>query len=311
MFGKYGLVIADGDDKEFKLQAKELFEKDIFENTSYSKVTESIKQLNDLKYKNQVNPREINCFYLDDNFRGRIEKEGDTYIIGGKKMNAQKLKELISISLEKISPNVVLRPVYQQLILPNIAYVGGPGELAYWLQYKLMFDAYKIQFPILVPRSFISIFDKSSISKIEKLGLEPKDFFKPEEEIVKDFLSKGNQIFELNEEKSRVSESFKVIKEKISSVDASLLANVLAEEQKALNSIDLIAQKANKALKQKSEVQLNQIKQIKLKLFPDKIPQERIENYSSYNINWGSDFLTVIKQHTHSLSLNHNIICEK
>ncbi len=148
LFGEYGIVIVDGNSPELKSEFKPLIKKDIFENRFFEEVSDTIRELKSLGYEAQVSPREINCFYMDRNLRARIEKEGDSYKVFGtdKLFSKSDLEKLIETSPEKISPNVVSRPVYQQHILPNIAYVGGPGELAYWLEYKNLFQSIRSYF---------------------------------------------------------------------------------------------------------------------------------------------------------------------
>ena len=297
LFGKYGLLIVDGNDVEFKQLFKAQFKKDIFENQSYNCVSESIKKLAELGYEAQVNPRLINCFYTEEGSRLRIEKTGDSYnLVGGSKTFTEtELREVIENNPEKISPNVVLRPLYQQAILPNIAYVGGPGELAYWLEYKSMFEKYNLFFPLLVPRNFLMVLDKSTKSKIQKLNFENQDFFKPENTLIQEFQIKANAVFELNEVKEKLTSIYTEITEKISLVDKSLSGSVSAELQKSFNGLDMLSGKANKALKQRLDTEINQIKGVKQKLFPTGVPQERYENFSTFYLKFGAEFLTEIK----------------
>jgi len=312
LFGKYGLVTVDGNDPELKQLAKDIFRKDIFENIPAKKVNETIEQLKQLKYSNQVSPRGINCFLLEHGSRKRIEKLEDVYRLAGteKKFSKQELENIIDEHPEKISPNVVTRPLYQQTILPNIAYVGGPGELAYWLQYKSMFEEFKIQFPVLTPRSFVTIVDKNTKTKTDKLGFAIVDLFKDENELIKQLQVQSNNILELSEEEKKILEIYLSISEKIKGVDKTLVASVTAEEQKALKGIEVIMQKANRALKQRSETEINQLKGLKQKLFPTGVAQERFDNFSAYYSNWGADFFTFLKDHIQPLNFSHNVIIE-
>lgn len=313
LFGNYGLITVDGDDQTFKHQAKDIFRNDIFENTAQPLVNKSIEQLNALNYKQQVNPREINCFYIEEGLRGRIEKQGDKYHVIGTEIyfTESELEKLIINSPEKISPNVVLRPLYQQQILPNVAYVGGPGELAYWLQYKLLFDEFKILFPVLTPRSFVTIIDKNILSKINKLGFNIEDAFKDEQELINKFQEKNSLVFDLDNEQKTISEIFASIGIKISHIDKTLINSVSAEEQKTIKGLETLIQKANRALKQKSETEINQIKQIKNKLFPEGTPQERHDNFSAYYSVYGIELLNFIKNNISTLSFSRNIITEE
>lgn len=313
LFGEYGIVVVDGNDAELKKQFADTLRKDVFENIPYAKVSESINSLKELGYHAQVNPRAVNCFYIEPGFRGRIEKTGDEFSVVGssKKFSHEALNTLIENAPEKISPNVVLRPVYQQTILPNIAYVGGPGELAYWLEYKAMFDALNVTYPMLVPRAFVSLIEKGVKNKMDKLGIEAADIFREEQELIKIFQEKTNTLFELDDEKKEIEKIFSTILSRVEAIDKTLAGNVSAERQKALGSIDAIAGKANRALKQKSETEINQLKTIKEKLFPGKVPQERHDNFSAYYAKYGAEFFSTLKNAIQPLSLKHITLIEE
>jgi bacillithiol biosynthesis cysteine-adding enzyme BshC len=312
LFGKYGLVIVDGDDKALKELAVDLFSQDIFEHKALALVEETNKEFENSGYKTQVTPREINCFYKTKGLRARIEKKGDGFLVTGTdlKFSSAEMNSLIKDHPENISPNVVLRPLYQQQILPNLAYVGGPGELNYWLQYKRMFDFFKVQFPVLVLRSMITIADKQVNSKIEKLGITPGDLFKSEDELIKTYLNKQDQSLSVEKEKKKISEVFSELKNKISAIDKTLEATVGAEEKKVFASIDNLAQRGIKALKLKEEVSVNQLKQAKEKIFPGGEPQERVDNFSTYYFKWGAEFLDLLKDSIEPLQLEHVILRE-
>jgi len=312
LFGKYGLVIVDGQDDYFKKQFITFFKKDIFENLSYHSCKQTIEFLEKNNYSVQVNPREINCFYLNENARNRIElKDGYYHLVGTEtKFTKEELNQIIDSNPEKISPNVVLRPLYQQCILPNLAYVGGPGELAYWLEYKKMFEDYKIQLPVIVPRNFITVIEKTQKNKIEKLQLEPEDFFKTEKEIIDAFQIKHNSVFDVSIYKEKLNKVYAEIEPEINLVDKSLISSLQAELQKSLNGLSIIEGKANKALKQKSETEINQIKTIKQKLFPANIPQERFDNFSNYVIKYGFTFIDEVKEKINVFEFNQKLIIE-
>ncbi len=312
LFGNYGLIILDGDSGNLKKQFINHFKTDIFNNTPYLKVSESIAKLETLGYKIQVNPRLINCFFMENGLRARIEKQEDYYVVVGtdKKFTKQELENLIETNPEKFSPNVVLRPLYQQHILPNIAYVGGPGELAYWLQYKAMFTEFTINFPILVPRSFITVIDKTTRLKLEKLNFSEVDIFKDEQELIKEFQQKANAIFSLESEKKTIEQLYEEIQNKITAVDKTLVASVNAELQKNLSGLDALTAKANKALKQKLDTEISQIKTSKQKLFPNNLPQERVDNFAAFYLKYGTDFFDELKKITNPLNLKHTILSE-
>jgi len=313
LFGNYGLVTLDGNDKDLKGLFKEEFKTDLFKNTSFEIVSETINQLKE-KYSAQVSPRLINVFYTEPNLRERIEKQDDRYHVLNTEISFSKveLETIIDTTPEKLSPNVVLRPLYQQKILPNVAYVGGPGELAYWLQYKKMFEAYDITFPILIPRHFAMIIDKGMQNKIKKLNLETESVFTDGEDLVKAFIKTEHADVNLNNFNSPLSDVFNSITELVSTIDKSLLGSVEAEKQKALNGILVLNQKINKALKQQSETDINQIWAIKSKLFPNNMPQERYDNLSMYYTKYGKIFIeNLVEDLTYNLdSFEYTVLLE-
>lgn len=296
LFGEYGLIVLDGNDVSLKTLFKEEFRKDIFEGTSFKEVSQSINELKK-HYSAQVTPREINVFYKDKNIRERIERQGERFAILNSEINFSKkeLEELIENNPEKLSPNVVLRPLYQQKILPNIAYVGGPGELAYWLEYKSMFDAFKISMPILMPRNFVMLLDKANQNKLQKLNLNIEDLFKDGEELVKQLIKTQHNDINLESAKKQLSKIYSEITEMVVNIDKTLGGTAEAEKQKAINGLAAIEQKINKALKQKSETDVNQIWSLKEKLFPKNIPQERYDNFSMYYSKYGKEFIACLK----------------
>lgn len=299
LFGKYGIVILDGNDKVLKALFKEEFKADIFENKSFDLVNKSITELTK-NYSAQVNPREINVFYKAEGMRERIERVTDNhYKVVNTELSFSKteLEHLIDTTPEMLSPNVVLRPLCQQKILPNIAYVGGPGELAYWLEFKELFKSYHINFPILIPRHFAVIVDKGTNQKIEKFELTSQDIFTDGEILVKQFIKTQHEDINLSVIKTQFETIYTSLAETVGSIDKSLVASTDAEKQKTLNGINSIEQKINRAFKQKSETDVNQLWTLKGKLFPNAIPQERYDNMSMYYSKYGESFIDELMAH--------------
>jgi len=312
LFGEHGLVTIDGNDKVFKNQFRKEFRKDIFDHSHFDLVNASIKELEGLGYSSQVNPRSINCFYIEEGLRTRIEKTGDVFTLVGTKRSFTKkeLEDIIENTPEKISPNVVLRPVYQQVILPNLAYIGGPGELAYWLEFKTMFEASQVQFPILMPRNFVTVVDKITESKIEKLNFTVKDFYKSEQALIKELQIKKDSFFDLSPEKEIMSSFYSKILEKASATDKTLSGSVSAELKRALNGFERIVGKTNRAIRRNYETEIKQLSAIKQRLFPKNVPQERYENFSVFYLNHGKAFLDEIKKETDPFLLEQIVFIE-
>ena len=196
LFGKYGLVIVDGDNHELKKTFIPVMEEELLKQTSFELVTATSTALENLKYKPQVNPRQLNLFFLEEEMRERIIKtptEDYEVVNTDLKFTKEFIIDLLHTQPERFSPNVVLRPVYQETVLPNLAYVGGPGELSYWLQYKSLFNHHQVHYPALVLRSMALVLDAGSYKKMQSLGFSFKDLFKPYDELVKQFIAENTE----------------------------------------------------------------------------------------------------------------------
>ena len=299
LFADYGLVILDANDKQLKAQFSEIIKDDIFNNSNFKIVNETIVELNRVGVNAQVKPREINCFYMLEGLRERIIFENQTYKINNSEITFSKdelLSELHNHP-ERFSPNVVLRPIYQQTILPNLAYIGGPGEIAYWLQYKAMFDFHKVNFPVLVPRNFALLIDLKSIQQIQKLGLQTIDIFNDVELLIKEFVNKNaGALISLKNQEDKMSEIFEEISTKVSIVDVTLKGSVDAEFQKTLNGFKNIETKLLRAEKQKQEIAINQIRKIRDKFLPNGVLQERYDNFIPYYLKFGKQLIPNLKE---------------
>lgn len=299
LFSEYGLVILNGDDYLLKNELLKIIKDDIFNTTNHKLVSETISELEKIGFKSQVNPREINVFYMKDNIRERIEKNGDNYKVLNTEITFTKdeLDEEIDLQCDRFSPNVVLRPLYQQKILPNLAYVGGPGEIAYWLEYKTMFEHHKINFPVLMPRNFALLSDEKAELQMKKLGLSKADLFKDIDQLTKEFVSKNAQTdVSLKDQEEKLKAMFTDLAAKASAVDPTLKASVEAEYQKALTSLKNIEGKLIKSEKQKQETNINQIKKLKDKFLPEGVLQERHDNFSPYYLKSGKGFIGDLKE---------------
>ena len=282
LFDGYNLLILDADDARLKNEFLDIMKDDIKNNTNYKIVNKSIDELKQAGYDAQVNPREINLFDISGNDRVRIEKSTE---------------ETLNIAPENYSPNVVLRPLYQQKILPNLAYVGGPGELAYWLEYKAMFDHHKINFPVLIPRNFAMMMDEKSAQQMKKLGITIIDLFKDTEILIKEMVTRNSSAdLSLKQEEEQLVATFKVILDKAVKFDVTLKGAVEAEMQKALNSLKNIESKLVKAEKQKQETNINQLKKLKEKFFPEGMLQERYDTLAPYYLKSGKHLIADLKE---------------
>ncbi len=293
-FSHQGLVIVDADTPELKTLAIPYFKRDLLENVA-SKSTQKASDFLKEHYTEQVHVRAINLFYITDTIRERIEKQGDKWLVLNTDISftEKALLEELKEHPEKFSPNVVLRPLYQEIILPNLSYTGGGGELAYWLQLKDMFVAYEVTFPMLHLRNSVLWVPKRIQRKIEKVALENLDLFKPLNELSKDYVLQNSALPKLlNEEYKTLKTLFHNLKEIASQTDKSMKTAVEAQYAKQTKGLDNLNKKLIRAEKRQSETAIRQLKEIKNELFPSDSLQERHANFIAFFMEYGEDFIT-------------------
>jgi bacillithiol biosynthesis cysteine-adding enzyme BshC len=285
LFGAQGLVVVDADDRQLKSTFTEVIEADLLNHTPKKLVEEQNDELKSLGYDPQVFARDINFFYLDKNLRSRIEVVGDKFQVVDTVIQFTKgeIQKLIKTEPEKFSPNVILRPLYQEFILPNLAYAGGPAEVVYWLQLKKVFDHFKIPFPVLMPRNFALIVDKPVSRKFEKTGLEYQHLFEEKNYLFNQWIVE-HSVHDLSLGKSMQSirEDFTSIREKASRIDVTLTKFIEAQTKRALNGLEKIEQKMLRAEKRLHADRLGQLESVKDELFPNGSPQERVDNFLNF-----------------------------
>ena len=285
LFGSEGLIVIDADDRELKMNFRSVVKEDLLSNTPKLKVDEAIARLEGLGYHPQVNPREINFFYLKGNLRSRIEKKDGEFIVvdTALRFTEDQILKKIQEEPEEFSPNVILRPLYQETILPNLAYIGGPAEVIYWLQFKGVFDHFKMPFPILMPRNFALVMDAPSTRKFEKTKLQLKDLFHEKNFLFNDWvLQNSTHNLSVGSSLESVTQIFNELKLRATDIDPTLGPLVGAELKKTTRSLEKIERKLIKAEKRLHADKLRQIETLKDALFPGGNLQERSDNFLNF-----------------------------
>ncbi|MEO5564053.1 MAG: bacillithiol biosynthesis BshC, partial [Chitinophagaceae bacterium] len=298
-------------------QMIKVFEDDLLHQSASAIVEKTVEQLHTANYKVQANPREINLFYLENDIRERIEKVDDDLpdpiAIGWKvvgkdmKFTEKELLELLQKHPEKFSPNVILRGLYQETILPNIAFIGGGGETAYWLQLKGLFEQYKVPFPVLLLRNSFVIVEKKWKEKIDKLGFKLEDFFLPEQELLSKLVARDskNQV-KLNGSMGTMEQLYEEFKKQAAAIDTTLTKHVDALKLKTVYRLQELEKKMLRAEKRKFTDQQRQIRAIKDHLFPSGGLQERYDNICYHYSKWGKDIIEKI--YMSSLALEQEFV---
>ena len=288
LFGSHGLVILDADNQLLKKLFIPYAKEELLHQTSHKKVAETAGLL--ANYKIQVNPREINLFYIEDDLRERIILEDSDYIVNNTelKFTEKELLDELNNHPEKFSPNVIMRPLYQEVILPNLCYIGGGGELAYWLELKSYFDAAKITFPTLLLRNSALLATEKQALKADKLELSWNDLFLKQFDL-KDKITKKESrfILDFSKQKDTLKAQFDALREMASKTDPSFIGAVNAQETKQIKGLTNLEKRLIKAEKKQYADTLNRVTVLQDELFPNQSLQERTANFSAFYLEDG------------------------
>lgn len=304
LFAEYGLVTIIPDSASLKRVMHPVFEDDLLHQEPAQQVQKTINEL-EKHYKVQAHPRPVNLFYLKDEVRELIEPLNGHYHVRNTKIQFSKEEILAELKAhpERFSPNVILRGLYQEMLLPNIAFIGGGGETAYWLELKGLFDHYKVPFPVLVLRNSFLVVEKKWQEKIQRMGLQPKDFFQTEQQLLTHLVSRQkNGELKLKQEVEATVQLYTLLKNKAAAVDQSLLQHVEALQARTIKPLQELEKKLLRAEKRKYESEQRQIQAVRSALFPQGGLQERIDNFMPWYAQWGPDFIQNI--YNHSLTTN-------
>ena len=299
LFKDYGLVIIDANNRELKQLFIPFIKKEIEKNISFKQVEKTNKAIEEVSehYKIQVNPREINLFYIKGGIRERIVFEhGNFKVVNTKlKWNENAFSREIDIHPQYFSPNVILRPLYQEVVLPNLCYIGGGGELAYWLQLKQNFIANKVPFPILLLRNSVLIKTKQQAEKLDKLNISNKDIFlKRDAFINKKVRQISNIDIDFSKQINHLKEQFKELYALAKQTDKSFTGAVGAQEKKQINGLEHLEKRLLTAQKRKLKDQVERMTDLQNELFPNQSLQERQLNFSQLYLEFGSQLIPLL-----------------
>lgn len=292
LFGCYGVVVLIPDNPAFKQQLIPVMEEELREQSSEAIVSKTIEKLAE-HYKVQATPREINLFYLKDNIRERIVREGDMWKILHTSLSFtwDELRAELHAHPERFSPNVILRGILQETILPNIAFIGGGGEVAYWLELRDLFRHHKVPYPVVLLRNSFLWIKREENNRLKKLGIAPVALFEDTELLVNRFVHEHtNAALVLRDEYAAIEKLYNELEEKARSIDVTLADAVNAERSRAIKSIGKLEHKFLRAEKKKFQWQTDQIRHIKDRLFPGNSLQERKENFIPYFAQYGPSY---------------------
>ena len=305
LFGRFGLVVLIPDNAALKAEFKPIVKKELTAFFSHHCVEKTIEKLGK-NYKVQTSGRELNLFYLVDDLRNRIAEKDGSYQVHGTDLRFTQLEILAELDNhpERFSGNVILRGVFQETVLPNIAFIGGGGELAYWLELKNVFETAGVPYPVLILRNSFLLLEKKQENKIQELGFETKDFFLDELTLLQQLVKRSSaQELLLDKQREQITAFYQHLSTTASAVDATLARHVEAIRSQALKKIIGLEKKMVRAERKKFEAENRQIQKLKHQLFPGNNLQERVENLAGFYANHGETLLDTLLSVSPALEL--------
>jgi bacillithiol synthase len=309
IFKDHGLVIIDADTPELKQLFAPYVKEELLQQTSQQKVAETTALLKE--YNVQVNPRDINLFYIEDNLRERIILQDGAYSVNNTQLKFSESEILAELENhpEKFSPNVIMRPLYQEVILPNLAYIGGGGELAYWLELKSFFDSQNVTFPMLLMRNGALLATKKQAAKLDKLNLSWADVFTKQQALLNKRVQEFSEFqLDFSALKETLQDQFAQLRNIASKTDSTFTGAVKAQELKQLEGLDNLEKRLLKAEKRNYRDQLERIALLQNQLFPNQGLQERRNNFSEFYLEYDGRLLTELFAQLKPLEQEFNII---
>ena len=309
LFGEWGLVILDGDHQDLKRIFTPYVKEELIHQKSNKAVLETISKLKD--YPIQVNPRPINLFYINDSLRERIVFENGVYKINNTPIQFSETEILFELenNPENFSPNVILRPLYQEVILPNLCYIGGGGEIGYWLELKKLFEAAKVTFPILLLRNSVLLANEKQAKKADKLSLTWQDLFSKQSDLLNEKIKQISAFpIDFTVQKEHLKNQFLYLETIAMKTDKSFIGAVKAQETKQIKGLENLEKRLLKAQKRKHAEALERIANLQNELFPNGSLQERVANFSEFYLENGEPLINNLFSELKPLDKEFNLI---
>lgn len=311
LLGRYGVVVLDADAKALKELFKPICSFDLEAGQTESVLTTALSQMKEWGYSSQAFVRPINLFYLQDGLRQRIEKVNDSWVVVGTAIafSQQQLMQELEQHPERFSPNVILRGLYQSLILPDIAFIGGGSEVAYWLPLIPLFKKMGIPYPTLVLRNSFLLVAAAQSAKLEKFGLEATQLFKSVDKLLEGFYSDADKLnCSLHAEIVQLQEFYRQLAEKAEEVDFTLKGHAESIGKTSERLVRGMEKKLARATKRKYADMEKKLHALKNALFPAEQLQERYENIGVYYARYGNTIFDKILEASTPLESHFTII---
>lgn len=311
LFGRFGLLMLDASDPRLKAAFAAVAGEEFQRFSAFKHVNKRSAALEAAGYPLQIHPREVNLFYMDGAGRDRIIPENGHFKVDNRELTLE-LEDLMNLAQSdpgKLSPNVSLRPLYQEMILPNLAYFGGWGELSYWMQLKGVFEHFGVNYPALLPRFSATLFSPEQALGWKDHGFELSDLRKPLHQLYKDFMPRVWDDAAFKTIATGILEQINQLHQYI----GDELSPTLARSGEALHTktsrfLDTLHKKAQRVQRHKNRQPFEEIHALKQALQPDGTVQERVLSLASFPAYDPGQLLDIIYEACDPLDFNHQFI---
>lgn len=313
LFAEYGVLVLLPDNPVLKKAFVPLMERELLEGFSNRVVTETVSRF-PTQYKVQAAGRAHNLFYLFNNIRERLEFSGSEWTVVNTdiRFSSEELINELHAFPERFSPNVILRPVFQCSILPDIAFIGGGGELAYWLELADVFESAGVPYPLLVLRNSFLFIPAKMEQLIRQSGLSYEELFRSEDDLFVSMVKNSSEHpLSLMTEMEAAQQLYSSIRVKALKVDATLEQHVSALLHRLEDQLIALEKKMLRAEKRRHAASLRQLQKWKQGLFPSGQLQERFDNVLWYYARWGRDFIETIARSSPAYSQQFVVLVQK
>jgi bacillithiol biosynthesis cysteine-adding enzyme BshC len=281
LFGHHGLVVFDGADPDAKPLVADLFvaELDAPERTA-GEVRTRGDALRALGHNPQVIPAEhaTALFYLDETGRHPIRYVDGAFEVGRRTVSQDELRGEAASHPERFSPNVMLRPIVQDRLLPTICYVTGPGELAYQAQFGGVYAAFGVERPLFASRASVTVLDPPTVRFLDRYDLPFEDLEVGDDSVLNGLVSRvlapdvGPAVAAMEQ---ALADRMAALKDAAVAVDQTLAGAADTTLTRMRHALDDLHRKIVRAAKRRDEALRRQFEHARTVAFPNGIPQER------------------------------------
>ena len=317
IFANSGLILVDSHHPELRKLEIPFFKRII---SKYKEVQKGLRNqqevIKELGYKPIIETKShaVHIFMEIDNERVLLEEHQGKFVgkDGAHSFSYEELIEEMERNPARFSNNVVTRPLMQEYVFPTLAFIGGPGELAYWSELQQVFHTVGFQMPPVVPRLTITYVERDIATDLFDLQLREIDpFLNDVDKLRENWLS--NQIEEpiddhFEKAKKEIADIHTSLQQFVKKIEPGLGAFAGKNELKINEQIELLERMLKRNVEKKHEVQLNKFRRIQFALRPLGAPQERVWNVCYYLNQFGLDFVDRVMEKSFSWDGKHHVI---